>query len=192
MTVEEVIDLLTTAAAYDRRTVGETDVIAWHRAVADLDVLDAQDAVVGHYSETTEWLMPAHVRKRVKAIRAARAAIDPVPAPPAELADRPADYKAALQNAVAKMARGFALPRQIAAKVEPNEEFAEARGEDHNPVRIAAFKVACPWPPCRAIPGANCVDADGRRLSAPAHEARLRAAGLLEGDGPPRSLGGAL
>jgi len=180
MTIEEVIDLLTTAAAYDRRTVGEADVVAWHRAVADLDFLDAQDAVIGHYAETTDWLMPAHVRKRVKDIRAARVAIAPVPAPDPELADRPADYQAALQAAVAKMARGFALPKQITAKVEPSAEYAEIRGGDHDPVRIAAIRVPCPWPPCKALPGAVCKDAAGRRLAAPAHEARLKAAGLDE------------
>ncbi|MFF0864201.1 hypothetical protein ACFYUV_20750 [Nonomuraea sp. NPDC003560] len=179
MTPEEVIDLLSTAAAYDRRKVGEADVIAWHAAVKDLDFLDAQDAVIGHYTETTDWLMPAHVRKRVKDIRAARVAFAPVPAPPAELADSPGAYQAAIQDAVAKIARGFALPKQIAAKAEPSQEYAEVRGADHDPVRIEAIRVSCPWPPCKALPGAVCVDADGRRLTAPAHEARLKAAGLV-------------
>ncbi|TYB69680.1 hypothetical protein FXF51_05835 [Nonomuraea sp. PA05] len=178
MTPEEVIDLLTTAAAYDRRKVGEADVVAWHAAVKDLDYLDAQDAVIAHYTLTTEWLMPAHVRKGVKDIRAARLAREPVPAPPAELADRPRDYRAAFQAALAKMARGFALPRQITAKVEPSTEYLEIRGVDHDPLRVAAIRVSCPWPPCRAVPGAVCVDADGRRLTAPAHEARLKAAGV--------------
>ncbi|MEU8151722.1 hypothetical protein [Nonomuraea sp. NPDC048901] len=191
MTPEEVIDLLTTAAAYDRRKVGEADVVAWHAAVKDLDILDAQDAVVGHYCESTDWLMPAHVRKRVKAIREARLAREIVPAPDAELADEPGPYLEAIQDAVKKLARGFSLPKQIAAKVEPSEEYIEERGEDHSPIRIEAFRVACPWPPCRALPGAVCVDADGRRLSVPAHEARLRAAGLLEGDGQPRAIGDA-
>lgn len=180
MTPEEVIDLLTTAAAYDRRKVGQTDVLAWHAAVKDLDYLDAQDAVIGHYTETTDWLMPAHVRKRVKDIRAARVALTPVPAPPPDLANRPVDYQTALREAVAKMARGFALPKQITAKAEPSEAYAIIRGGDRDPLRIEAIRVACPWPACQAMPGAVCVDADGRRLSAPAHEARLKAAGLIE------------
>jgi hypothetical protein len=183
MTPEEVIDLLTTAAAYDRRKVGEADVIAWHGAVKDLDFLDAQDAVIGHYTESTEWLMPAHVRRRVKAIRAARVALTPVPAPPPELADRPGAYKQAIQDAVAKMARGFALPKQITAKVEPSDAYVATRGGDHDPVRIAAIRVPCPWPACKALPGAVCTDADGRRLSVPAHEARLKAAGLAQIEG---------
>lgn len=185
MTPEEVIDLLTTAAAYDRRTVGEADVIAWHRAVGDLDFLDAQDAVIAHYTQTTDWLMPAHVIKGVKAIRAARLALAPVPAPPAELTDQPRDYKAALQAGVTKLARGFTPPKQITAQVEPSTEYVELRGSEHDPVRIEAILVPCPWPPCKALPGAVCVDAAGNRLTAPAHEARLKAAGLTEIEGTP-------
>lgn len=180
MTPEEVIDLLTTAAAYDRRKVGEADVLAWHAAVGDLDYLDSQNAVIGHYTESTEWLMPAHVRKRVKAIRAARVALTPVPAPPPELADRAEAYKQAIKDAVEKMASGYVLPKEITAKAEPSAQYIEVRGTDHDPLRVASLGVACPWPPCKALPGAVCVDADGRRLSAPAHEARLKAAGLAQ------------
>lgn len=180
MTPEEVIDLLTTAAAYDRRKVGKADVLAWHAAVGDLDYLDAQNAVVGHYSETTDWLMPAHVRKRVKAIREARLAREALPAPGAELADKPGAYKAAVRDAIQKLARGWSMPKQIRARVEPSETYAEVRGSDRDPMRIASLSVSCPWPPCKALPGAVCVDADGRRLSAPAHEARLKAAGLAQ------------
>lgn len=191
MTIEEVIDLLATAAAYDRRTVGEADVVAWHRAVADLDFLDAQDAVVGHYTETTDWLMPAHVRKRVKDIRAGRLNRQPIPAPPAELTDMPSAYKQAVQDAVAKMARGYALPKQITARVEPPEEYTEARGGDHHRLRMHALQVACPWEACKALPGTVCIDAFGNTLTTPAHEARLRAIGLLDADRPASAIEGA-
>lgn len=191
MTHDEVIDLLSTAAAYDRRKVGKADVIAWHAAVKDLDYLDAQDAVVGHYSENTDWLMPAHVRRRVKAIREARLARQILPAPDAELADEPGPYLEAIQDAVKQLARGFALPKQITARVEPSEEYTEIRGDDHSPMRIAALRVDCPWSACRAVAGAVCVNADGRRLSAPAHEVRLKAAGLVDEIGQPRAIGDA-
>lgn len=186
MNSDEVIDLLTTAAAFDRRTVGEADVIAWQSAVGDLDFPDARDAVVQHYRNTRDWIMPSDVRRLVKAIRDARLTLAPVPAPPAELADRPRDYRTALKAALAKMARGWpAPPRQITAKVEPSTEYVQIRGADHDPVRIVAIRVTCPWPPCKALPGVVCVDADGNRLSAPAHEARLKAAGLAEIEGAP-------
>ena len=41
MTIEETVDLLTVAAAYDRRTVGEGDAIAWHAAIGHLPLDDA-------------------------------------------------------------------------------------------------------------------------------------------------------
>lgn len=66
MTLDETIDLLTTCAAYDRRTIGKTDAVAWHAVVGDLPFDRAQQAVFAHYGESTEWIMPAHVRTRVK------------------------------------------------------------------------------------------------------------------------------
>ena len=66
MTLDETIDLLTTCAAYDRRTIGKSDAVAWHAVVGDLPFEQAQKAVFAHYSESTEWIMPAHVRTRVK------------------------------------------------------------------------------------------------------------------------------
>lgn len=66
MTLDETIDLLTTCAAYDRRTIGKSDAVAWHAVVRDLPFTDAQQAVFAHYSESREWIMPADVRSRVK------------------------------------------------------------------------------------------------------------------------------
>jgi len=72
MTLEETIDLLTVAAAFDRRTVGEGDAVAWHAALGDLDFADSRAAVVGHYRDRRDWIMPSDIRARVKAIRVAR------------------------------------------------------------------------------------------------------------------------
>ena len=66
MTLDETIDLLATCAAYDRRTVGRTDAVAWHAVVGDLPFDLAQQAVFAHYAESREWIMPADVRTRVK------------------------------------------------------------------------------------------------------------------------------
>ena len=99
MTPDETIDLLSLAACYDRRTVGETDVNAWHAAVGDLAFADCRTAVIGHYTDTTEWLMPAHVRQRVRTIRDRRFDHAEIPAPPPELADDFPAYRAALHAA---------------------------------------------------------------------------------------------
>ena len=61
MTPQEAAAVLAKAQAYDRRTVGEADILAWQEALADVDLADALAAVTAHYRESTDWLMPAHV-----------------------------------------------------------------------------------------------------------------------------------
>lgn len=181
MTDDEVIDLLTTAAAYDRRKVGDADVVAWRAAIGDLDFPDALDAVVGHYTESTEWLMPAHVRTRVKAIRSARLAKEIPPAPPAGMADNVIDYREALQRSLKRLASGWSIGLALESGKgdEPNDEYLGIRGEgrEQRNARLAAMTVKCPR--CRARVNKRCVNAVGLPLvAAPAHDARLVAAGV--------------
>lgn len=93
MTIDETVDVLTVAAAYDRRTIGQADAIAWHAAIGDLPFRDARQAVIDHYRESTDWLMPAHVRERVDAVRFGRLRQNPIPPPPPELLDNPQAYR---------------------------------------------------------------------------------------------------
>lgn len=65
----DVSRILAKAAAYDRRTVGKADTLAWHEALSDLDLDACLDAVAAHYRQSTEWLMPAHVRRLVDEAR---------------------------------------------------------------------------------------------------------------------------
>lgn len=67
MTPAEVIDLLTVAAAYDRRTVGEADVEAWSDAATreKWTFAEAQEAVKSHYASSAQFLMPGHVTERI-------------------------------------------------------------------------------------------------------------------------------
>ena len=69
MNAEEIGDVLAKAAAYDQRTVGSVDILAWLEVIGDLDRGDALVAVARHYRETTNRIMPADVRRCVKAIR---------------------------------------------------------------------------------------------------------------------------
>jgi len=129
VTLEEVIDLLTLAAAFDRRNIGETDSIAWHAALGDLAFADAQAAVVGHYQDSREFVMPADVRSRVKAARRDRLAREVIPAPEAD-PDLPGRYRSALAAAVRRIADGFAPRLAIAGPVRegpPPEAFTAAR-----------------------------------------------------------------
>lgn len=113
MTLEEIIDLLTFASAVDGRDVGQADVTAWHMIIGDLPFPDAQQALVEHYRESRYKIMPADIRKRVSAIRRTRLEHTPVPAPPAELADRPAEYQAELQRRVRAIASGWDPARML-------------------------------------------------------------------------------
>lgn len=69
MTHDDVVDVLAKAAAYDRRKVGEADVLAWHEIISRWDRADALAAVTRHYTETSEWMMPADLVRHIKALR---------------------------------------------------------------------------------------------------------------------------
>jgi hypothetical protein len=131
----EVIDLLTLIASYDRRTAGNADVAAWKLAVGDLDFAEAQAAAVEHYRESADWITPAHVRKIVRAARAARQDRLITAAPPAGLTDDPAAYREALKANIQSAAEGFSMRKALAGtRAEPPEVWRQAR-EAAEPVR---------------------------------------------------------
>lgn len=69
MTPEQVGAVLGKCAAYDRRTVGETDIHAWTEALDGISYDEALEAVRRHYRATDAWAMPAHIRAIVHGIR---------------------------------------------------------------------------------------------------------------------------
>jgi hypothetical protein len=115
MTYDEVCDLLGDIAAFDRRTLGDKDGEAWEAAVGDLPYADCRAAVVAHYRESTQWVMPAHIRERVNAMRTERlrAAGDLEAAIPPDLADRPLEYRAALTRLKQDVMDGRPAPKAI-------------------------------------------------------------------------------
>lgn len=66
MNLSETARLLSAMSAYDRRTVGDGDVIAWQAVLPDAAFEDCLEAVKQHYAEQTDWMMPAHVRRAVR------------------------------------------------------------------------------------------------------------------------------
>jgi hypothetical protein len=95
MTADEVRELLSVAAGYDLRTVGQSDVDAWVLALQDLRIPrlslgECVDAVILHYQTSTDRIMPAHILDRVRRERqAALAAVMPAhPAGPANYDQR--------------------------------------------------------------------------------------------------------
>lgn len=73
MTPADAARLLGVAAIFDRRTIGETEARAWADALDDLDPRDCADAIRAHYRDQTTWIMPAHIRERIAAVRRAEA-----------------------------------------------------------------------------------------------------------------------
>jgi hypothetical protein len=69
MNRSEIALLLGAVAARDRRTIGEADVLAWFEDLGDLGFEEARAAVSRHFRESTDYLMPAHIRQHVKVIR---------------------------------------------------------------------------------------------------------------------------
>ena len=128
MTLAETIDLLALAAAFDRRNIGESDSVAWHAALGDIPFADAQEAVIGHYRESREFIMPADVWNRVKAVRKDRIARALVDAPAPELTETPGRYKAALGEMVRRLGDGFGVRRAIEPPRQgpPPQEFTAA------------------------------------------------------------------
>jgi hypothetical protein len=74
MTPEDTSKLLAAAAMFDFRKADRDDILMWHHVIGDLDFEDAMEAVKRHYAESTDRMMPAHVRQGVRAIRNERAA----------------------------------------------------------------------------------------------------------------------
>lgn len=85
MDLNETAKLLTVIAAYDNRNVTRETVIVWQQALAHLTLDVAQQAVVLHFRESTDYIKPGHVNAAARRIqdalerkqRMSRPAIEP-------------------------------------------------------------------------------------------------------------------
>ena len=62
MVRSEVALLLGICASFDRRTVGQFDVESWHSVLSDLDFEPCRQAVLDHFADSNDWIMPADIR----------------------------------------------------------------------------------------------------------------------------------
>lgn len=69
MTPAEVAKLLAKCAAYDQRTVGEADVMAWHEILERVEFDHALEAVKRHYSTQRDRAMPADILRISRVVR---------------------------------------------------------------------------------------------------------------------------
>lgn len=78
MTPEQLGEILGMAASVDARVeVGDGPTTMWFATIGDLPFGDARNALVAHYRESGERVMPADVRRRVSEVRRARLAVIP-------------------------------------------------------------------------------------------------------------------
>lgn len=168
-TLADAYELLAVAQSFDRRTVGDFDAESWRRAMHGLRLDDAKAAIVEHFTTSTDWLMPAHVRAgvtRIRKDRIERRAIDWVPdADP----DDPIAYQRALREANARAADGTEQPRDLqqlpgtfrdvphaslAAIEAARAALPPRRPRDPQPQPAAAAE-ALTWPCCEHCTGTD-------------------------------------
>lgn len=109
MTPAEAAELLTMCSAYDNRRVDEAGALAWQDALSDLPAADCQRAVRDHYRESSDRVMPADVRRRVRRIRADRIDATPTEQPPPGLTV--VQYQDWLRDQRRRIADGWEPPR---------------------------------------------------------------------------------
>lgn len=69
MTLDQAQEVLKVAQRFDRRTVAKGDIEAWYGALFGLDYDECAAAVIRHYATTTDFAMPAHIRRLVDEYR---------------------------------------------------------------------------------------------------------------------------
>lgn len=72
MNKTEIAQLLAMAATVDSRNVGTEHVEGWHNVLSGVDYQPAVEAMWAHFRDSTDWLLPAHIKQRVSAARAVK------------------------------------------------------------------------------------------------------------------------
>lgn len=93
MNTQEAAALLAVAAAFDNRKPDPDAAMAWAAALGEYEFNSCRDAVVAHYRESREWIMPADVVTRVRQIAVERMRPFGTLVPPQHLQGDPADER---------------------------------------------------------------------------------------------------
>lgn len=193
MTPSQTAELLTFCAAFDRRTIGKADVLAWHTVLDDIDPDEARTAVTAHYRAQTRWIMPADIRNAVLAIHRDRLDRHTEAHPPAgDTGDH--TYQAALLAERRAIASGTTAPHDVPALPSGTNGQPTGRARailasvgDRIPTPRAGIVnvLAVPCPRCHATPGRVCTTSGRKRADvhpARLEDARRAAAGLPPAD----------
>ena len=118
-------------ACCPQQVIGEYTPDAWHDLLDDLSLADCRVAAAA-VARRQPFVAPAEIRAEVRRLRNDRLAREIAPAPPAELADQPARFRAELKTGLREIADGLSIPKAIATPVredEPPETWAQARAK---------------------------------------------------------------
>lgn len=131
--------LLATISTIDNRRLDETTVQAWHGVLGDLDIDECMEAVRRHFAKSTDWLMPAHIRATVAAIREQRRPHHESLSLPSRFEDDP-DRADRIQRGIAKVSAALSIVQAARPKaVEATEKPPPTRSDQ---IRAAALKRA--------------------------------------------------
>jgi hypothetical protein len=158
LTPADAAELLALAATFDRRSIGQMDAVAWADALYDLEPADCAEAIRLHFRETDAWLMPAHVRQRVKYLREVRA---------------DERYNVELWRVI-ETGKEIDRDRMRDVAADAIRTVQEALGETQRTEQeVAARRIRCPY--CRASEGRACVNAVTNSERTTSHPSRLDA-----------------
>lgn len=199
MTPADAAELLTFCAAWDQRTIGESDARAWAYALRDVPLDDdTRQAVADHYGVTKDRATPADVRRIRTRIRETRiGAAHPVyNGNPTETgaefaARRREQLTAAADGTLPPQSIGYALdatpPRSVLALtagvgrpvddeprpyISPEQRSAIRSTLPTQRATLPALAVPCPVETCRAAPRRLCKRGAGVELRATVHGRR--------------------
>lgn len=166
MTPGDTARVLGKIAAFDLRTLGEADVLAWHEIIGHLDVASCFLAVTAHYRENSTRAMPADIRKLATDIRVRARAGEERRQRALEAAPDTASRSGAalirhilgrLKDAGQDPASGQRLGRDRAGVVA---EAAAAEWLDRNPAGVRNDAVVTSCPTCYAPMTGSCTRCD--------------------------------
>ena len=158
MTPEDTIDVLSAITAIDRRTVGENDVIVWHRIIGDLPKDLALQAVLNHARDCPGvWLEPGHVVAGVRAIRRDQYE--------RQTLEERAAYEDHIDERIKHKILEIAEAKTIPADDAPRRQYMRPT--------INPRTVGCPY--CHASPGQRCTNGNQPQRTG-AHPSRVDAA----------------
>lgn len=183
MNLQETAQALALAQAFDRRTVGEMDVRAWHSIVGGFAAADVMEVIRRHYSVNTEWIMPAHLVVGVEQIGRERRS--------AETEWAPGQHGVRKEDAMPELPRGGRLTaadmspevvdllsrlRAVLPDVPREQVFGREGYWEREQRNFQRQRAAEPNPYYRPPFSHECLIDDGRCIAAghQEHEERLR------------------